>query len=64
MVDQDTSKQSRRRTKTKRFDFEFLDNEDQRLLQQVRTSRFNGDNFVIVLKSFAQSLIGLKNILP
>ena len=26
---------SRRRTKTTRFDFEFLDNEDQRLLQQV-----------------------------
>ena len=28
-------KQTRRRVKTKRFDFDYLDNEDQRLLQQV-----------------------------
>lgn len=28
-------KQTRRRVKTKRFDFDYLNNEDQRLLQQV-----------------------------
>jgi len=28
-------KEVRRRTKTKRFDFEYLENEDLRLLQQV-----------------------------
>lgn len=34
---------TRRRTKTTRFDFEFLDNEDQRLLQQVEIT------FLIIL---------------
>ena len=53
-----SSKQTRRRVKTKRFDFDYLDNEDQRLLQQVKSQT----KYFINSSNWDQCKSGLENI--